>query len=103
MRPLKGRRQCWAHSASVTTERAEARRQGGRNRTARVQTVPVTTIADLQQVIGAELGAVRRLTSTTQRANSVARLVVAALTLIEKGDLEERIAALERRARWKES
>jgi hypothetical protein len=68
-----------------------------------VQPVPVTTIADLQQVIGVELGAVGRLTSTTQRANSVARLVVAALTLLEKGDLEERVAVLERRARWKEN
>jgi hypothetical protein len=59
--------------------------------------VPVTTIADLQHVIGAELAAVQRLTSTTRRSNAVGRLVLVALRLIEVGEHEQRLDLIEQR------
>ena len=103
MRPLKGQGFCWNHSPSVAAKRARARKAGGRNSRTRVPPVLVTTIRDLQDVIGSELAAVSKLAGTNRRANAVARLVTVAVRLIECGAHEERMEAIEERLKGMEA
>ena len=89
---------CFAHSPALRERTAEARRQGGRNRSnARRSTKYLP--ADLRELAGTMLEAIdevhdgkldpKRLTAMASGASAVVRL-------FEVGEIEQRLAALER-------
>jgi hypothetical protein len=56
----------------------------------------VTTIAELQQYAGQALADVFLCANTERRANAIARLLSVAQQLINAGEIESRLTALER-------
>ena len=101
MAPLKEGQFCWAHSPEHAQEAQEARKLGGmrKKREATVslayEFVGLESVADIRRLL--EIAA----TDTLGQENNLARnrllvyLALAALQALEKGDHEQRIAALE--------
>lgn len=99
MKPLKGSRHCFAHSADTAHQRKAASSRGGQWR--RVPNAsaptPVASIADLQQHIGQALADVLQHDNTLRRAMVVARLVMAAAKIIEDAAIIHRLDEIEAR------
>jgi len=99
MRPLKGARYCFSHSANTVHARRSASRRGGQhNRTPKAKApVLVQSIKDLQEHVGQVLADVLLRDNTERRALAAARLVEVGRKLIVDGDIERRLDAIEAR------
>ena len=97
MPPLVGKKTCWVHSAGTQAKAQAARRRGGQKRkvSKAPAPAPVHTLADLQRHTGLALADVQRLPNSCKRGHAIARLLLVALRLIESGELQTRVEALE--------
>ncbi|HEU4993228.1 MAG TPA: hypothetical protein VFT29_00330, partial [Gemmatimonadaceae bacterium] len=97
MAALRGSRLCYNHSPGTARKRIASRRNGGRRtRVPNARTpLSVATIAELQQHIGQALADARMHGNSLQRSMVVARLVLAAVKLIEVGEVEQRFVQIE--------
>jgi len=106
MAPLKGSDWCWNHSPEKARERAEARKRGG-SRSRPPGTVLDTeepldglplALGDMQAVQSA-LDLIWRDTlrqeNSGQRSRTLVTIALAAIKVLEVGEVEERIRALE--------
>ncbi len=88
---------CYAHDASRTAERDEARRKGGTGRATRARLdrlVPATLRPMIASLLGA-LDEVHRGDLDPKRASAMASLAGAIVRAYSVGILEERVQALE--------
>ena len=99
---LTGSRFCYFHDPSKAHERQLAQRAGGIARSRQCAVLPretpdrqVRKISDVVEVLGETLNQVRRGQIDPKVANSVAYISGILLKALERGPLEERIAALE--------
>jgi hypothetical protein len=95
-----GSTRCFAHDENLQRQRAEARRKGGRSRAKLVQLrrlMPIALVPVFDQLAAvlAELHSGECDPKVAQAMASVARAMVAVL---ERGELEERMRALEERS-----
>jgi hypothetical protein len=94
---------CWTHDPLRAVERHDARRRGGLNSHAAARDDPgaepprLRSVADVQAIVERELHATLSLSRSVQRSRTVAYLASVALKLIELGELEARVAAIETR------
>ena len=92
---------CYFHDPSLERERAEARRTGGIARTRKPALLPfapirkLDTVSDVIKLLGETINQVRRGELDLRISNSVGYLSAILLGAIEKGSLEQRLAALE--------
>ncbi len=92
---------CFFHDPALVEERATARSEGGRERTRKVLLAPNTPIRELKtvtevvQLLGETINQVRRGGIDLRVANCVGYLSGILLAALEKGQMEERLAALE--------
>ena len=99
--PLQGSDFCFWHSPEHAHEAAEARRLGGLRRRKENITAGAYDFADLESVEGIrrllQVAAVDALSleNSIARARTLAYLAVVAAKLLETGEVEERVAALE--------
>lgn len=95
---IRDQKYCFSHSTNPETiqKRKQARSKGGSRGKLRVVD-SINTIQDVKRIIAETLNEVR--SSPTEnivgKARAIGYLCGIALTAIEKGDLEERIAKLE--------
>jgi hypothetical protein len=101
--PVRPDGYCYWHSPQTATERAEARRRGGHARSnaarARKQ-LPAGNLSvdELRGVVGVTIAKVLTGDIEPGAANSVANLTRAYVAIIEVGEFEERLVALEAQA-----
>jgi hypothetical protein len=92
---------CFFHDPGMADQRAAARRAGGTERSRKVLFAPNTTvkelrtIADVVDLVGETINQVRRGQLDMKIANTVGYLSGILLTALDKGQLEQRLAALE--------
>jgi hypothetical protein len=109
-RPRPGKRYCMFHDPALADARAEGRKKGGVNRSQPAATLPPDTpplalgsVADVTRALAEAYNLVRVGKLAVNVGNCLAVLGQALLKSMEKGDLEQRIEALEtarqRRAR----
>ncbi len=107
MPPLQGTAWCWAHSPEKAAERAAARRKGGQLRQAPAAPVgappSLRSVAELQAVIEQAAGELLSLPRSVAKARAIGGLVTVAGKLLEVGELEQRLAALEARLAGEET
>lgn len=100
---LHGRPFCYAHDPDRAAERADARRRGGYNRRTPKATGPdgyptrLRSVGDVQALLEATLRDTVAQENSGARTQALVRLSLGALKVLELGDLEERLAALEAR------
>jgi hypothetical protein len=102
MPPLTGALYCFAHSPECAEQRAIARRIGGHRRQQQERRAPseMVSLRDpsavllLVEHVVADLG---ELENSTARARVLLYAANTAITALERGDLETRLAALEGR------
>ncbi|HXF51200.1 MAG TPA: hypothetical protein VNM43_05930 [Dehalococcoidia bacterium] len=99
--PLRGGEYCFWHDPGHAEEAAEARRLGGLRR--RRETVVagtyalegLGTVGDIRRLLEIAVVDVLALENSVARARTLVYLAQTAVRLLEVGELEERVAALE--------
>ena len=99
--PVKGEDHCFWHSPEYAEDVAEARRLGGLRRRREVavsgayEFAGLQTVADIRRIL--EIGVLDTLglENSIARARTLAYLAMTAIKLLEVGELEQRLAALE--------
>ena len=92
---------CFFHDPAVRTERTEARRAGGTERSRKVvlppdgPDKPLRAICDVVELVSDTVNQVRRGEIDIRVSNAVGYLSGILISALEKGQMEERIAALE--------
>jgi len=92
---------CFFHDPALSDERAAARKAGGIARTRKVAlptNLPaksLRTVTDVAELLGETINQVRRGELDLRVSNAIGYLSGILLSAIEKGSLEERLAALE--------
>ena len=91
---------CWNHDPRVGRQRAEARRRGGRHRRrsskgAPLPPVELSDVRAIRHVLETAVGETMTLEPSLARARTLAYLVSVALRVIEVGEIEYRLTALE--------
>jgi hypothetical protein len=104
MPPLAGSDFCWNHSPAHASARAEARKLGGRRRKrASLEgvpgEVPLRTVDDVLCLLERAARDTLTLDNGNDRNRTLASIAGQALTALEKGSFEDRLAALEQAAR----
>jgi hypothetical protein len=99
MPALRGGERCYNHSPRSAHLRRASRAKGGQRRRIPNASLPapVATIAELQAHLGRAIADALMHNNTLNRSGVVARLVLAAVKLLEVGELERRLADVERR------
>ncbi|MFN2564498.1 MAG: hypothetical protein ABR499_05735 [Gemmatimonadaceae bacterium] len=108
MPPLARSAFCWAHDPERAAERAEARRKGGENGRTRGgsaggnarQAVSLRDVASIQALLEEAATDTRLQENSAQRSRTLGYVCNVAAELLKLGalgELQERIAALERR------
>lgn len=102
--PLRGKRRCFWHSATTRKEAAEARRLGGLRRR-REGTVAgayefegLESVPQLRRLLAIAATDALSLENSIARVRALVALALAAAKLLEVGELEERVTALEQQA-----
>jgi hypothetical protein len=104
MAPLEGATLCFQHSPTTARERAEARKKGGRNRS-RVSPagdpgpVDLGSADAIRELLAEETRATLQRSPSDTRARTVVALLTLAVKLLEVGELEARLEALEEQLR----
>lgn len=98
MKPLKGSRHCFSHSAQTVHQRRVASSRGGkRHRVLNAKApVPARSITDLQGHLEQAIADAMMHPNSLQRSMVIARLVLASARMIEVGDVERRLELIER-------
>ena len=98
---VAGTERCFAHSEQTAALRREARRRGGRNsaRTVRAARLVPSTLRPVLALLLDTLDDVHGGKLPAAQANAVATVAGAVVKVYQAGLLEERISALEQRAR----
>ncbi len=95
--PIKGTRLCYMHTPSLAAERAEAHKRGGRARAYGLGTpAAVNTIEDIRLKLCGVLGRLEAMDSTTEVCRAMITCLVELRSTLSAGELEQRLAALER-------
>ena len=91
---------CFAHDPGRATERSAARRRGGRNssRVVRLRGLIPPRLSPVFDELEATLGGVRDGRLTPQQGQAMASLARAMVAVLQAGELEERVRALEHEA-----
>lgn len=100
MAPVEGGRFCFAHHPAKAAARAQARKKGGRARQAPEPTGPapeIRSVAGLQTVMERTVAAELAQPNSSNRNRTLGYLLGIAAKLLEAGELEARIEALEAR------
>lgn len=103
MAPLIGSAFCFAHDPERASSRALARRRGGRRRQAAARTgrtiapAQLDTASNIQQLLESVLNDTLSQRNSLQRSRTICYLIGYALKVLEVGQFEERISALEQR------
>lgn len=104
--PLFGSPYCFVHDPGRASDRARARRLGGFRRTRPlaepVPMVPLRNADAIRLILEETCGEVRRLEPGVAKARTIAYIAGVALRVLEVGELEARVAALEQVTRRKE-
>lgn len=92
---------CWAHSPALAEQRAEARRQGGRNsaKIVRLRAVMPPRLVAVFDLLEQALQEVHAGDLSHQQATAMANLARAMATVLTAGELEQRVRELEERAK----
>ncbi len=98
--PIHGSSRCFMHDPRQAEKRARARRAGGTNRrTPRARSIPeatsVRTISEIRTHLEAALADTFLQENSAQRSRTIGYLLGLAVKILEVGDFEERIEALE--------
>ncbi len=99
--PLQGDEFCFWHSPDHAEEAAEARRLGGLRRrkertvTSAYELGGLGTIDEIRRLIEVAVVDTISLENSVARSRTLAYLAQVSVTLLEKGDLNERLQALE--------
>ncbi len=103
-RPRPGRRYCVFHDPELAEQRAEGRKRGGVNRSLPAATLPPDTpdlplksVADVAAALAATINQIRTGKLAVNVGNCLGVLAGVLLKAIEGSELEQRIAALERK------
>lgn len=103
MAPLVASDYCWAHDPLRGKERAEARRKGGLNRRTPTSMSTVALqlrdVEAIQRLLEDTIGDTLLQENSAQRSRTIGYLLGLALRIVEVGELEQRISALEGVAR----
>ena len=98
---LRGSQLCYWHDPALATQRAEARKKGGINRRVSKRSsdrrYSIRAVDDVLTVLEDALNDVVGLENSHSRARTIGYLSGIALKAIEVGELENRVAALEKR------
>jgi hypothetical protein len=92
---------CVFHDPTRAAERAEARKKGGHNRasSARLRALVPPRLVSIFDVLEATLAEVHDGTLEPGRANAMANIARALVAVLTAGELEERLRAVEQKAR----
>ncbi len=99
--PLKEGDHCFWHSPEYAEDVAEARRLGGLRRRREVAIsgaydfVSLQSVADIRRLLEVAVLDTLGLENSIARARTLAYLAMAAIKLLDVGELEQRLAALE--------
>ena len=98
---LPGRPHCYSHDPQVAEERLEARRRGGRHsaKVHRLRPLLPPRLAPIFATIESALEETRDGAITPAQAQALASLARAAVSVLQAGELEERVRSLEGDAR----
>ncbi len=95
--PIKGTHLCYTHTPALAAERAEAHKRGGRARAYGLGTpAAVSTIEDVRLKLCGVLGRLEAMDSTTEVCRAMIACLVELRSTLSVGELEQRLAALER-------
>ncbi len=96
---LPGHELCWAHDPSHRAKAAEARKAGGKNssRAARIEARTATGVKDISRILESAMGRVYSGTMKPAQGAALASMAGAWIKLREVGEVDERLAELERR------
>jgi hypothetical protein len=103
MAPLTDSRFCWAHDVSRGSDRARARRAGGRSRAvptlhpAGAEPPSLRTVAEITAMLERVVHDTEAQANTAARSRTLGGLLTLAAKLVEVGELESRLEALEQR------
>lgn len=96
---------CFAHDPASTKKRAEARKKGGLNRRVNRRTEheyhSIKSVKDIIDILETTINEARRLESNQSNLRTLGYLCQIALKGLEWGSQEERVEALEERAKKK--
>ncbi len=101
MPPLQGTDRCFNHSPDRAQHRARSRKRGGRQRRTPLLFAPPTgptplrDIASVQAVLERVMSESLVQPNSYQRSRTIAALLTVAIRVLETGELEARLAALE--------
>ena len=107
--PLREGEFCLMHSPEHAEDMAEARRLGGLRRRREVAIsgaydfVSLQSVADIRRLLEVAVLDTLGLDNSISRARTLAYLAMAAIKLLDVGELEQRIAALEMASRGQKS
>jgi hypothetical protein len=107
MHPLQNSEFCWAHSAERKKEVQEARRLGGLRRKRELtiasayQFESLDSVDEIRRIVLIAVLDALSLENSMSRARTLAYLAQVALRMLEVGEIEERVAALEELAKMK--
>jgi hypothetical protein len=94
--PLRDEKFCFWHAPETAEEAADARRLGGKRTVAAIYGLNgLRTIADLQAVLETVTIETLTLENSVARNRTVGSFLTIAAKLLEVGELEDRLAALE--------
>lgn len=101
--PLRGSDYCFAHDPAMAAERKAARSKGGRARHGRQlgaagggRPVEVRTLGEVVALLERAINDALGLENSLQRARTVGYLAGVMIKALEAGELEERLAEVER-------
>jgi len=107
MHPLQNSEFCWAHSAERKKEVQEARRLGGlrRKRESTISTAyqfeSLSSVDSIRRIVLIAVLDALSMENSMARARTLAYLAQVALHMLEVGDIEQRVSALEEMAKVK--
>ena len=107
MPPLKDSHFCWAHSPERAKEVQEARRLGGlrRKRESTISTAyqfeSLNSVDSIRRIVLIAVLDALSMENSMARARTLAYLAQVALHMLEVGDIEQRVSALEEMAKVK--
>jgi len=94
---VKGSDYCQAHDPGLAAQRAAWRKAGGEARaTPEGEPVELLNMQDVRQGLSAVIGSTWKLQNTAERSRALCQLYLGALRTFEVGELEQRVAALEK-------
>jgi hypothetical protein len=107
MPPLRDSQFCWAHSPERAKEAQEARRLGGLRRkrestiSSAYQFESLNSVEGIRRIVLIAVLDALSMENSMSRARTLAYLAQVALRMLEVGEIEERVAALEELAKVK--